>query len=148
VTEKYERPNGMFVTDIWDDVRELTSGYYAGDEPLRDTAGKRLHEQQSPIALLLRILLSSTMPGDFVLDPFCGTGTTNIVAHQLERPSVGIEKDPANVALIKERLTTIRPVDSVERFRKDYRCTEKLEAVWRSRLSSVPAGVLYRASSA
>lgn len=38
-TEKYRRPNGMFVTDVWDDIRELTSGYFAGEEPLRSESG-------------------------------------------------------------------------------------------------------------
>ena len=37
---KYERENGMFLTDVWDDIRELTSGYFAGDEALRDAGGQ------------------------------------------------------------------------------------------------------------
>ena len=90
---KYERENGMFVTDVWDDIRELTSGYFAGDEALRDAEGNRLHKQQAPIQLLLRIILSSTKPGDVVLDPFAGSGTTLVVAGQLGRESVGIELD-------------------------------------------------------
>ena len=57
---KHKRENGMYVTDIWDDIRELTAGYFAGDEALRDDAGERFHKQQAPIALLLRIILSST----------------------------------------------------------------------------------------
>ena len=59
VTEKYARPNGMYVTDVWDDIRELTSGYFAGDEPLRFPDGKRVPNQQSTIALLLRIIITS-----------------------------------------------------------------------------------------
>ena len=64
---KYERENGMFVTDVWDDIRELTSGYFAGDEAIKTEGGDRFHKQQSPIALLLRIILSSSKVGDFVL---------------------------------------------------------------------------------
>ena len=64
---KHARENGMYVTDVWDDIRELTSGYFAGDEALRDANGNRLHKQQTPIQLLLRIILSSTNPGDVVL---------------------------------------------------------------------------------
>ena len=41
VTEKIKRENGLYVTDVWDDVRELTSGYFAGDEPLRDEKRKK-----------------------------------------------------------------------------------------------------------
>ena len=50
---KHARENGMFVTDVWDDIRELTSGYFVGDEALRDAEGNRLHKQQAPIQLLL-----------------------------------------------------------------------------------------------
>lgn len=91
---KYERTNGVYLTDVWDDIRELTSGYLAGEEAVRDNKGNRIHTQQSPIALLLRIILSSTSPGDTVLDPCAGTGTTLVVAHQLNRNSIGIEIDP------------------------------------------------------
>jgi DNA modification methylase len=74
--------NGVYVTDIWDDIRELTSGYFAGDEAIRLENGERFHKQQSPIALLLRIILSSTQIGDTVFDPFAGTGTTLVTAYQ------------------------------------------------------------------
>ena len=127
---KHERENGMFVTDVWDDIRELTSGYFAGDEALRDTEGNRLHKQQAPIQLLLRIVLSSTNPGDVVLDPFAGSGTTLVVAEQLGRKSIGIELDSHNVALIQNRLTEKRESDDVSRFFKDYACTLGLEAIW------------------
>ncbi len=101
---KHTRANGVFLTDVWDDIRELTSGYFAGDEAIRELNGDRAHVQQSPVALLLRILLSSSMPGDIILDPFAGTGTTLVVAEQLCRQSVGIEIDPKNVELIEKRL--------------------------------------------
>ena len=127
---KHARENGMFVTDVWDDIRELTSGYFAGDEALRDTEGNRLHKQQAPIQLLLRILLSSTNPNDVVLDPFAGSGTTLVVAEQLGRKSIGIELDAHNVALIQNRLTEKRESDDVSRFFRDYACTPDLEAIW------------------
>ena len=127
---KHARENGMFVTDVWDDIRELTSGYFAGDEALRDAEGNRLHKQQTPIQLLLRIILSSTNPGDVVLDPFAGSGTTLVVAEQLGRKSVGIELDFHNVTLIQDRLTERRKSDDVSRFVKDYACTPDLEAIW------------------
>ena len=127
---KHERENGMFVTDVWDDIRELTSGYFAGDEALRDAGGNRLHKQQAPIQLLLRIILSSTNPGDVVLDPFAGSGTTLVVAEQLGRKSIGIELDAHNVALIQNRLTEPRKSDDVSRFFRDYACTSDLESIW------------------
>ena len=127
---KYERENGMYLTDVWDDIRELTSGYFAGDEALRDTEGNRLHKQQAPIQLLLRIVLSSTNPGDVVLDPFAGSGTTLVVAEQLGRESIGIELDKINVEIIRERLAEKRTSDDISGLFRDYECTPDLEAIW------------------
>jgi len=127
---KYKRANGIYVTDIWDDIRELTSGYFAGDEALRDEKGNRIHTQQSPVALLLRIILSSTKVGDLVFDPFAGTGTTLVVARQLKRRSIGIEIDPFYVEVIKRRLKSIRPADNILKYRNYYRFTPNLDEIW------------------
>jgi DNA modification methylase len=130
---KYERENGVYVTDVWDDIRELTSGYFAGDEAIRSENGERFHKQQSPIALLLRIILSSTHPSDTVFDPFSGTGTSLVTAYQLKRHSIGIEIDPKNVNLIKNRLEELREADAIEKYYEDYIHTEDLEKVWGSK---------------
>lgn len=127
---KIEREDGMYVTDIWDDIRELTSGYFAGDEAIRNTDGSRFHKQQAPIQLLLRIILSSSNLGDTVLDPFAGTGTTLVVANQLGRNTIGIEKDRKNVRCIENRLKVIRESDNVQRFYSDYVHTENIEKIW------------------
>jgi DNA modification methylase len=127
---KYERENGMFVTDVWDDIRELTSGYFAGDEALKTETGNRFHKQQSPLALLLRILLTSSRAGDVILDAFAGTGTAATVARQIGRNSISIELDPENKKCIENRLSRVRASDSVERFFADYACTENLAAIW------------------
>jgi DNA modification methylase len=128
---RYQHENGVYVTDVWDDVRELTSGYFAGDEAIRDDQGKRVHTQQSPISLLLRIILSSSLPGDVVLDPVAGTGTTLTVAKQLQRNSIGIEIDPHYVALIRVRLALLRPADRIpKRYYDYYRFTPKFKELW------------------
>ncbi|GIV11133.1 MAG: hypothetical protein KatS3mg020_0624 [Fimbriimonadales bacterium] len=127
---KYPREDGMFLTDVWDDIRELTSGYFAGEEAIRDKQGERFHKQQSPVALLARILLSSTNPGDWVLDPFAGTGTTAVVAQQLGRHSVSVELDPRNVACIQWRLESRREADSIAPLKHYYRFTPNLEQIW------------------
>ena len=124
------RENGMFVTDVWDDIRELTSGYYAGDEALRGDDGERIHKQQSPIALLLRMILSSTNPEDCVFDPFSGTGTTLVVASQLSRVAVGVEKDEMNFDCIETRLRDVRDADSITQYRDDYIHTPSLNEIW------------------
>ncbi len=127
---KYGRSNGIYVTDVWDDIRELTSGYFAGDEAIRDNEGNRVHTQQSPIALLLRIILASTLPGDTILDPFAGTGTTLVVARQLKRNSIGIEIDPEYVRVIEKRLNHLRPADNIMKYYNYYRNTQNLREVW------------------
>ncbi len=127
---KYERADGVYLTDVWDDIRELTSGYFAGDEAVRYPNGERVHTQQSPVALLLRIILASTLPGDTVLDPFAGTGTTLVVAHQLERNSIGIEIDPEYIRVIENRLKSLRPTDDVSQYYSYYRYTPDLRKIW------------------
>jgi DNA modification methylase len=127
---KFQRENGLYVTDVWDDVRELTSGYFAGNEAIRNKDGGRFHKQQAPLALLLRIILSSSETGDTVLDPFAGTGTTLVAAHQLNRNSVGVEIDPKNVKMIRSRLEEIHEADNIEKYYEDYVYTENLSKIW------------------
>jgi DNA modification methylase len=74
--------------------------------------------------------LASTLPGDIVLDPFAGTGTTLVVARQIERNSIGIEIDPEYIKIIEERLKYIRPADSVLQYYKYYRHTPQLQKIW------------------
>lgn len=130
VTEKYSRPKGRYVTDVWDDIRELTSGYFAGNEPLRFENKERVHKQQSPIALLIRIILSSSKVGGMIFDPFAGTGTTLVVAKQLQRESLGIEIDTTNYTIIKNRLSQERKSDNILNYRTDYTFTENLDDIW------------------
>lgn len=124
-----EREDGIYITDVWDDIRELTSGYYAGDEAIRDENGKREHTQQSPVALLLRIILSSSRVGDLILDPFAGSGTTLIVSQQLNRNYLGIEIDPHFAEMIKNRLNEKRKSDDINKFFHYYRFTPQLEEI-------------------
>ena len=65
----------------------------SGPERLKDEGGRKAHPTQKPEALLHRILLASSKPGDIVLDPFFGTGTTGAVAKRLGRRFIGIERD-------------------------------------------------------
>jgi DNA modification methylase len=82
-----------------------------GRERLR-TNGAKLHPTQKPVALLYRILAASSNPGDVVLDPFFGTGTTGEAAIRLGRHWIGIEKQPDYIYSARERLQNIQP-DSV-----------------------------------
>ena len=127
---KYERENGMFVTDVWDDIRELTSGYFAGDEAIKKETGERFHKQQSPLALLLRIILTSSKVGDWVLDPFAGTGTCSVVSKQLSRNSVSIEINGKNIEQTENRLNSICKADLIDKYFENYKFTENLAEIW------------------
>jgi len=79
-----------------------------GKERLRIN-GVKAHATQKPEALLYRVILSSSNPGDVVLDPFFGTGTTGAVAKKLHRHWIGIEREENYVRLAQERLDAIEP---------------------------------------
>ena len=73
--------------------------------------GTKVHPTQKPEALLYRIMLASTKPGDVVLDPFFGTGTTGAVAKRLGRRWIGIERESAYVEAAQERIEAALPLD-------------------------------------
>jgi modification methylase len=79
-----------------------------GTERLRNGGGK-VHATQKPEALLHRIIRACTNPGEVVLDPFFGSGTTGAVAKRLGRRYIGIEREAGYVEAARERLATIEP---------------------------------------
>jgi modification methylase len=81
-----------------------------GDERIRDDAGAKGHPTQKPEALLYRVLLTSTRPGDIVLDPFFGVGTTGAAARRLGRRFIGIEREARYADLAKARIAKVVPV--------------------------------------
>jgi modification methylase len=82
-----------------------------GAERVKDDDGHKAHPTQKPEALLYRILLACTKPGDVVLDPFFGTGTTGAVARRLGRRWIGIEREKDYVAVARERIESTLPLD-------------------------------------
>jgi modification methylase len=85
----------------------------SGPERLKDGVGRKAHPTQKPEALLSRILLASTVPGDLVLDPFFGTGTTGAAARRLGRRWLGIERDPVYAEAAAERIASVRPLPAL-----------------------------------
>jgi modification methylase len=77
-----------------------------GQERLR-VNGEKAHPTQKPEALLYRVITASSNPGDVVLDPFFGTGTTGVVAKRLHRRWIGIEQDAAYVELARDRIEKV-----------------------------------------
>ena len=83
----------------------------SGGERVKDDEGQKAHPTQKPEALLYRILLACTKPGDVVLDPFFGTGTTGAVARRLGRRWIGIERERSYVKVARERIASTLPLD-------------------------------------
>lgn len=81
----------------------------SGHERLKDDAGKKIHPTQKPEALLHRILTAATKPGDVVLDPFFGSGTTGAVAKALNRRWIGIEQNEKYSTAAHKRIENVIP---------------------------------------
>ncbi|SFO91942.1 site-specific DNA-methyltransferase [Tranquillimonas alkanivorans] len=82
-----------------------------GHERLKDEKGDKAHPTQKPQALLHRVLVGCTDPGDVVLDPFFGSGTTGAVAKMLGRDWIGIERDKGYIDVAEKRLSKVVAYD-------------------------------------
>ena len=83
-----------------------------GGERLKTKTGEKAHPTQKPEALLHRVLVGSSNPGDVVLDPFFGSGTTGAVAKRLGRRFIGIERDAGYREIAAERIARVRKLDT------------------------------------
>jgi modification methylase len=83
-----------------------------GGERLKDANGDKAHPTQKPESLLHRVLVGTTNPGDVVLDPFFGTGTTGAVAKMLGRDFIGIEREEAYRQVAQARIDRVRRLDA------------------------------------
>ncbi len=90
---------------------DWTISLCTGDERLKNADGKKVHPTQKPEALLARAILSASRPGDVVLDPFFGSGTTGAVAKRLGRHFVGIERDKTYAAAAMKRINAVEPLE-------------------------------------
>src|SRR5271169_1006885 len=88
---------------------DWTLALCTGEERLKDGSGKKVHPTQKPEALLARAILAASKPGDVVLDPFHGAGTTGAVAKRLGRRFIGIERDAAYAAAAEARIAAVEP---------------------------------------
>ena len=115
------RSEGARYTFNYDALKALNEGVQmrsdwllpicSGHERLKDGAGDKAHPTQKPESLLHRVLVATTDPGDVVLDPFFGTGTTGAVAKKLGRDFIGIEREAAYRAVAEARLARVRRFD-------------------------------------
>ena len=104
----------------YDSMKELNEGVQmrsdwllplcTGNERLKGDDGKKAHPTQKPEALLFRCLMAASNPGDVILDPFFGTGTTGAVARRLGRRFIGLERDPDYAAIARKRIASVEPL--------------------------------------
>ena len=85
----------------------------SGKERIK-TSGKTLHPTQKPESLLHRIIISSTKPGDKILDPFFGTGSSGAVAKRLGRSFIGIDQNKEYMNYAKKRISLVKPLTNEE----------------------------------
>lgn len=95
------------------DEKQMRSDWWflspaAGKERIRNKDGGRAHSTQKPEALLYRVILSSSNPGDIVLDPFFGSGTTGAVAKRLHRNWIGLEEKREYIDIAQKRIEAIK----------------------------------------
>lgn len=90
---------------------DWTISLCTGEERLKDTSGRKVHPTQKPEALLARAILSASKPGNVVLDPFFGSGTTGAVAKRLGRHFIGLERDRGYAAAAMQRIDAVEPLN-------------------------------------
>ena len=84
-----------------------------GAERLKDDNDDKVHPTQKPESLLYRVLMATTKPGDVVLDPFFGTGTTGAVAKKLGRHFIGCEREETYINAALKRIASIKPLENI-----------------------------------
>ncbi|MGL4323884.1 MAG: site-specific DNA-methyltransferase [Beijerinckiaceae bacterium] len=81
-----------------------------GEERVKDSDGRKAHPTQKPEALLSKIILATTNPGDVIIDPFFGSGTTGAVAKKLGRHFIGFEREKSYETVAKKRIAAVVPL--------------------------------------
>ncbi len=110
-----------------------------GEERVKGSDGKSLHNTQKPMDLLRRVILASTKAGDVILDPFVGSGTTAAAAKELGRNFIGIDREESYVQAARDRVDAVTPLDlsDIEV------ATPKREEIRVSFKELIDAGLLY-----
>lgn len=97
---------GKQMTDVW---------HLPAIAPWEKSCGK--HPTQKPLALLSRIIMASTRPGEWVLDPFCGSSTTGIAANLLNRRFLGIDQEQDFIDMSRNRREELEDLRIVQKYR-------------------------------
>ena len=120
----------------------------SGGERIRDDAGAKAHSTQKPEALLHRVIVSSSKPGDIVLDPFFGSGTTGAVARRLGRKFIGIERDARYAKVARARISGVEPAerDAID-VTKSKRAEPRIPFGWVVERGLLPPGTMLHGPS-
>jgi modification methylase len=99
---------------VFNEDKQMRSDWFipicSGGERLKNSSGEKLHPTQKPEALLYRVIMATTKPGDVVVDPFFGTGTTGLVCKHLARHFIGMERDESYVKAARKRLDGVEAI--------------------------------------
>lgn len=87
------------------------------------------HPTQKPLALLSRIIMASTKPGEWVLDPFCGSSTTGIAANLLGRRYLGIDQEEKFVEISKQRRLELDSIHLFQKYRSKIKDIQSLDSI-------------------
>lgn len=82
----------------------------SGSERLKNEEGEKGHTTQKPESLLYRVISASTNPGDVILDPFFGSGTTGAVAKKMGRDWIGLEREADYIKIATKRIEAAKPI--------------------------------------
>jgi modification methylase len=117
----------------------------SGGERLKDDKGDKAHSTQKPESLLHRVILSSSKPGDVILDPFFGSGTTGAVARRLGRHFIGLEREAKYASVARRRIASIEPADkeAIE-VTKSKRSEPRIPFGWVVERGLLPPGTILR----
>lgn len=106
------------MTDVW---------HLPAIAPWEKSCGK--HPTQKPLALLSRIIMASTQPSEWVLDPFCGSSTTGIAANLLGRRYLGIEQEGEFIAMSQKRREELNKIEIVTKYRSKIKDIDHLNSL-------------------
>ncbi|HEY5337615.1 MAG TPA: site-specific DNA-methyltransferase [Rhizomicrobium sp.] len=117
----------------------------SGGERLKDANGVKAHSTQKPESLLHRVILSSSKPGDVILDPFFGSGTTGAVARRLGRHFIGLEREAKYARIARQRISSVEPADkdAIE-VTKSKRSEPRIPFGWVVERGLLPPGTILR----
>jgi modification methylase len=115
----------------------------SGNERLKNSDGEKAHSTQKPESLLHRVIVASTKPGDVIVDPFFGSGTTGAVARRLGRHFIGLERDKEYASIARQRIASVEPApaDCIE-VTKSKRSEPRIPFGWVVERGLLPPGTV------